>query len=332
MCFSKEVHRKYLLSLISKDAVSSPACLGTLFKQINAFMGMYWIVCSWRLISTDPSPEWDLIKSIVHKKLSVDNTVRLDEHNGALRALSIVQLCVLVDFKGSISHTIANQVLEFAESLTTHTPLFVDMRSVYSLLSILRITNRLNDLSSVARKWFIEYVFASQSVLGGFGAGPSSEAHAGFTFCAVASFKMLNVDVPRVDRLIVWAQTRLDQCNGRPGKPRDSCYLWWSAATLTNLHVPIDPQFVTNTLSGAFVHTGGFSKDIRDTRMQQRTCEASHEPQTHVHSPGASQDPQAPGHISETSGPPADLFHTFLALASLALVKGQIDPMSVLPV
>jgi geranylgeranyl transferase type-1 subunit beta len=152
--------------------------------------------------------------------------------------------------------------------------------------------------------------------LGGFGANPAAEAHGGFTFCAVASLAMLGEQVPRKDRLHVWCKARLfPRFNGRPGKPSDCCYVWWICGSLWNLGSPdiiseSQIEGIEEILVRNFVvpETGGFSKY-----------------------------PSVPidGDESSIHGKQsADLFHTFLVICSLALMRpggGVIDSECVVP-
>jgi len=54
------------------------------------------------------------------------------------------------------------------------------------------------------------------------------------TYCSVASHKLLGIEIPDKDKLIFWLVNRiLEQgVNGRTGKIPDSCYSFWSYASL----------------------------------------------------------------------------------------------------
>ena len=191
-------------------------------------------------------------------------------------------------------------------------PIWFDIRSLYCLLAVLELTNALDTISPGTVDRMVKYVESAQSVLGGFGAGPQAEAHAGYTFCAVSTLRILGRDIPRRSSLIAWLRKRMDQCNGRPGKPRDSCYLWWTSAALTSIgdsdHVQENKDSILRFLHGHCEcdGTGGYSK------FPSVPVEGD---STSVH---GKQSP--------------DLFHTFLAIATQALLAGHIDPLTVLPV
>jgi len=57
---------------------------------------------------------------------------------------------------------------------------------------------------------------------------------AGLTYCAVASLKLLGMEINDKDKLIFWLVNRMVDLgvNGRTGKIPDSCYSFWSYATL----------------------------------------------------------------------------------------------------
>jgi geranylgeranyl transferase type-2 subunit beta len=66
---------------------------------------------------------------------------------------------------------------------------------------------------------------------GGFGLRPGTEAHAGQTFCCVASLALLG-QLERVNKalLVAWLGSRQlssGGVNGRPDKREDGCYAWW---------------------------------------------------------------------------------------------------------
>ena len=54
------------------------------------------------------------------------------------------------------------------------------------------------------------------------------------TYCAVASYKLLNFKVINYDQLLFWLVNRITDfgVNGRTGKIPDSCYSYWSFASL----------------------------------------------------------------------------------------------------
>lgn len=69
------------------------------------------------------------------------------------------------------------------------------------------------------------------------GQGPGLEAHCGSTFCGLAALalssqlnRLNNIQIERVRR---WLLNRLELgFNGRPNKPADTCYSFWTGGAL----------------------------------------------------------------------------------------------------
>lgn len=135
-----------------------------------------------------------------------------------------------------------------------------------------------------------------QAAEGGFGQRPGCEAHAGHTFCAVAALKLLGMnDDYDVEACVKWLKRRVllpdcKGCNGRPGKPADSCYVFWVMGALHMLgEVPT---------SSDWLDTDGLEEFIR-------LC----------------YDEEVGG-LSPNPDCPADPFHTFFGLAGLSIALG----------
>ena len=307
-------HYDYLVGLIRReDHKEGERSMHSLFVELNKLNGIYWIVSSASFLQNLYGIDVSAIINASKQKLTPFPEVTVAELGGPLRALSLVQLCVL--FKVEIPEKIKNEAIDFLRENFSATKIFwFDMRSLYCSLLILRLTNSLNVLPKHINQNIIEYIYESQSVMGGFGAGPRSEAHGGYTFCAVACIKMLQADVPRLSRLTRWLEVRLSQYNGRPGKPADSCYVWWCSASMVLIgRQDIVSREKLRLLSFINNHclcpeSGGFSKF----------------PSVPLDDPSSVHGKQEP-----------DLLHTFLAIACNALLHSledpKIDPVSVLP-
>lgn len=306
-------HYEFFLNLASKTTDDSDNDgMHALYVELNRLNGMYWIVCGASLLGRMHGIDVSRIIEGARLKLSTPlSNIRVAEMGGALRALSLVQLCILCDIPIPLS--MGSEASEFLKlNFDGDRPVFwFDMRSLYCSLVILKLTKSLFFLDAETRSRILKYISESQAVLGGFGAGPRSEAHGGYTFCAVASLKILNAEIPRLNRLLRWLEVRLSQYNGRPGKPADSCYVWWASACLVmigneeNLFKERDRILKFINFNCVCPHSGGFSKY-----------------------PSVPLD----GSFAHGKQDP-DLLHTFLAIASNALFqRGIIDPVSVLPV
>ncbi len=115
-----------------------------------------------------------------------------------------------------------------------------DMRFVFCAAAISRM---LEDTECIAMDVDLacRYILNSLSYDGGFGQGPSQEAHGGSTYCAVATLCLTGrlestLGRKRIDKLLRWCVIRLDDgFSGRPNKPGDTCYSFWVGATIKML-------------------------------------------------------------------------------------------------
>lgn len=114
-----------------------------------------------------------------------------------------------------------------------------------------------------------KFILSTLTFEGGFAAQPHLEAHGAFSYCAIASLKMMDeLDCLssaqvcfeafltfattkfcpfQVDRLVRWCINRLENegFNGRPNKPSDTCYTFWVGAVLDLLQpFPGVDQFI----------------------------------------------------------------------------------------
>ncbi|KAM7455644.1 hypothetical protein BLSTO_03594 [Blastocystis sp. subtype 1] len=105
-----------------------------------------------------------------------------------------------------------------------------DTRGCYCVLSMCRLLNLL-------REELTSGVCECQSYEGGFGSNPGSEAHGGYTYCAVACLSILNrlgdCDVDGLEKWLVDRQYAFEGgYNGRTNKLVDGCYSWYIGASL----------------------------------------------------------------------------------------------------
>jgi len=105
-----------------------------------------------------------------------------------------------------------------------------DIRFLYCLVGSLHLLS--HSCSPAQTASLAKFISACQAPEGGFGCEPRAEAHAGHTFCAVASLGLLGL--PRGARVAEWLGRRLEP-SGRPGKRLDVCYAWWVGASLVSL-------------------------------------------------------------------------------------------------
>lgn len=172
-----------------------------------------------------------------------------------------------------------------------------DVRFVYSAVASCYILDGLDVLDKEAIVGFLGRTLTHN---GGFGCLPSLEAHAGATYCAVASLALLDrldsflpLDSRPRDRLIRWlVSLQSEGFHGRLHKPDDTCYTFWVCASLKLLR-----------------------------------CEGLINCDAVVRFVARSWDPRSGG-IRKYPHPsyPPDPLHTFLALSGLACLKYGEDP------
>lgn len=108
----------------------------------------------------------------------------------------------------------------------------IDVRSMYTILSIAKITNLLtNELINGCE----DYLRKCQTYEGGFGGESFNEAHGGYNFCALASLLILNkTQYCDVNSQIHWLVSRQMKYEGgfqgRTNKLVDSCYSFWQVS------------------------------------------------------------------------------------------------------
>lgn len=115
-----------------------------------------------------------------------------------------------------------------------------DSRFSYCALACLALLKSLDSVN-IARA--VSFVLSCKSADGGFAMQPGAEAHAGQTFCCIASLAIceaLHHVVPD-QTLSHWLSERQNTnggMNGRPGKKSDTCYSWWVGASCCILGKP----------------------------------------------------------------------------------------------
>ncbi len=318
-------HLEYLISILK--APSEPEehkSLHSLYVDLNKLAGMYWIVCSCFLLENlniDLKVKVSQLKEVFNQQLDSQletHPIIFNENGGPLRTLSVVQLLALLKSKDEahelFEKLIKPQLSDFLQNsiispLESNLPFWFDMRGIYCLCASLKLIDAMELISEKQRSSIVDFIYRSQAILGGFGARVDSEAHGGYTFCAVGTLRLLGADIPNKHRLTVWLQKRLDDMNGRVGKLRDSCYIWWVGASLSN----IDRLDLLNK-----------KREILESFLL-KNCFC-------YETGGISKYPSIPFDEKSVHGKQeGDLFHTFLGICSHSLFAGTIDPITVLP-
>ena len=90
-----------------------------------------------------------------------------------------------------------------------------------------------------------ELISRCQTYEGGIACTPYGEAHAGYTYCGLASMIILDkTQKLNMDRLIEWTANRQLEIeggfNGRINKLVDSCYNFWIGATFEMIDIALE--------------------------------------------------------------------------------------------
>jgi len=123
-----------------------------------------------------------------------------------------------------------------------------DVRITYCFLAILRLLgNHPRYWHAVDRPAIVNNLLGLLTYQGGFAWQHASESHAGLTYCATASLKILAdsqgqtlhqiLGPRRFEELVRFCVMRCQEngFQGRINKPTDSCYTFWNFATLSIL-------------------------------------------------------------------------------------------------
>lgn len=109
-----------------------------------------------------------------------------------------------------------------------------DVRSTYCVLSVAALLNILTD---ELLEGTVEFLLSCQTFEGGFAGTPYTEAHGGYTFCALAALyvtpqKFKNVDMSSLLRWLGARQLHVEGgFSGRSNKLVDGCYSFWIGAS-----------------------------------------------------------------------------------------------------
>ena len=297
----------YLRSVFSKDPRDVPVLLPTAF----------WIVCGVDLahkLIPDSAPLSESEKCKTLQLLSlcwrgVGWSASSDRFApfSVLATLSAIQILVILNEpipdRELIIERLKAGVSENGVSMSCDRRERGDIRFTYCLISCLHLLGvSLDDVCEPLS----EFIHNCQAPEGGFSCAPSGEAHGGHTFCAIASLGLLGVRVKREGLLRDW----LDRRGGIPGRvtdrvdqPSEPCTFNGRPCKQSDICYG---WWVGATV--AMLGPGNFSNQLDLT---------SHN--------------QAGGGFSPRPGEPADFFHTFFGLASLALAKKLINPFTALP-
>ncbi|CAH0559542.1 unnamed protein product [Brassicogethes aeneus] len=173
---------------------------------------------------------------------SAENRGQNSDYRWGHIATTYAALCTLLVLGDDLSRVNRKSIIESLKYLQLADGSFKaakegtedDMRFVYCAAAV---SHMLNDWSGVNVDRMVDFIIKSISYEGGIGQGPGLEAHSGSTFCAVAALA-LSKNLHRLSRtqfknLRRWLLNRLNGgFNGRPNKPFDTCYSFWTGGAL----------------------------------------------------------------------------------------------------
>lgn len=258
----------------------------------------------------NPSGDYD-IPTVASTFFGLSNLVMLkDPINAKIDRSNIMQFlqqCQIKEgeHKGSFSPTLNIDGSNYGET---------DLRICYMAVGIRRILNY-NKVPIEQRKYdidekgVIDYILKRLNYDGGFSCLESSESHLGYTFCAIATLKLLNFDFNTINtnntkdwivhRQINYPEALYDETavnhqefgafNGRENKPGDACYSWWSLGSLDL----IDNLQLANLQAAS---------DYLLLNQEHRI-----------------------GGIAKNFDSSPDPYHSFLAICSLSLIKDHVN-------
>ena len=175
-----------------------------------------------------------------------------------------------------------------------------DLRQCYMALlvrQLLLCQGEVND--DIDLESLQEFILSRLNVNGGFCSRVLDEAHLGFTFCAIASLKLLEYPIEKLNKTRSWLFRRqisypdllysdinykyfkkLDTggFNGRENKLGDTCYSWWCtgslylmlSANLSHLNLHQAALFLLNCTQNNVI--GGFSSTSESTPDPMHSC------------------------------------------------------------
>ncbi|CAE7202927.1 Rabggtb [Symbiodinium microadriaticum] len=304
--------------------------LAACVAETSLLSALYWVVCAASLLGRDMrSPEnhesLEQILSLIYSCRRGGSFAPHPHHEPELLStVSAVQLAVICrrpeilqdGADATRSYILSLQLPDGSFTSRTGSAEEGDCRFVFAALCGLTLLPRLCtqeggmleevlDPTTVA-----DWLLSCQNLDGGFGCRPSGdcESHAGHTFCCLAGLTLLQ-KASRIThrsrrRLIRWLGSR--QCaggglNGRPGKPADACYTWWTLAS-AKLILAAEGSIPATSLADLF--------DLPALQSFLRQCSSS------------------AGGVAPHPGDDPDPFHTFFGLSGWSLAAHAQDAQS----
>lgn len=256
------VHRRYAQKNLCKP-------LAHYFKALDANHGwmLYWLLNFERLL-----PAGDTTLDVARIKTMASAQLGACIYNDGLGGIgggphqlghvastyaSVLALALIEDYdtlariRGNVYRWIMTDLRNGDGSFAMYRDGETDTRSTYCALVVASLLNIVTDeMVEGTVKW----ISRCQTYEGGFAGVPHTEAHGGYTFCAVASFMLLlGTDGDKLhefvdtDALIRWLAMRQFQreggLSGRTNKLVDACYSFWIGGVYAMLEAIVGLPF-----------------------------------------------------------------------------------------
>lgn len=305
MTLNRSQHINFILSLIHDN--ESAEYLMTLSIRTNHY---YWALSALYLMGgLDKVDKDETLSFILSTQSPCGGFAGYPNHDPHIHTtLSAIQCLILLD---SLNQINVDQVCDWVASLQNQDGSFradewgeIDTKYVYCGLAILSLLGHL-DIIDVSKS--VEWILSCQNFDGGFGCVPGCESHSGQILTSLGALSIADslnrIQPTEYNALALFLSERQDPksggLNSRPEKLPDTCYSWWTGASLAILN----------------------KKDWLDSQKLENfvlSCQnAEH------------------GGLSDRPGNAPDPFHTFFSCAGLSLFNRldlpEMDPTYALP-
>lgn len=284
-----ELHLKYI-----EGYLNHPLPLPYVALDVNHTWMIYWLVNAYVILSGKAvAPELRARVVTKIKSLVVDNGYGgiSGGPNGQIGHVAstyaaVLALILVEDYEtlGSLREGLYLYFLSMKQpdgSFCMHAGGELDARSTYCVVVVSSVLNILTpQLSEKSAAWLC----SCQTYEGGFAGVPFTEAHGGYTFCALAAlFLLQDVENVEVDLLIRWLAARQQHLeggfSGRTNKLVDACYSFWIGASMSMMETVTKCRSLfdraglacyiqnccQNTHSGGFIDKPGKHPDFYHT-------------------------------------------------------------------
>lgn len=260
-CIDKEFNYDFHLKYI-EHFLNNPLPPGFSALDCNHGWMVYWLLNAHALLQNDTIPQ--------HLKTSVSSKIKLllvDNGAGGIAGgpggqlghaastyASVLALVLVEDFE-TLSNLKPNLYQWFLSLKNEHGSFFMhlggesDARSTYCVLSVAALLNMATDELVAGCRNFL---LSCQTYEGGFAGIPYTEAHGGYTFCALAALyltpgKFEGVNIESLLRWLGARQLHLEGgFSGRTNKLVDACYSYWIGAPFALLESSLGFKLLFN--------------------------------------------------------------------------------------